>query len=117
MFDLQIEMATPYILHLLCFEIHEQILSDGTVPQLLDEGEASMLAAQLRAAGVESLAVRLLHSYRDPRHERRLWYLPSNELPDVPISLSSDVAAGLRASEEPWTAKLQISCLIRLAPG
>jgi N-methylhydantoinase A len=51
----------------LCFGVRERILYDGTVHQAL---EADDLARRLE--GAESVAICLLHSYRNPRHEALL---------------------------------------------
>ena len=47
-------------------------------------------------AGVESVAVCLLHAYVNPEHERRVGAILAEELPGVPVSLSSDVAPEFR---------------------
>ena len=53
-------------------------------------------AAVLRREGVESVAVCLLHAYVNPEHERRVGEILAEELPGVPISLSSEVAPEFR---------------------
>ncbi len=50
------------------------------------------VAAELRAAGVETVAVSYLHAYAAPGHERRTAELLREELPDVPVTISSDVS-------------------------
>ena len=54
------------------------------------------VAAALRDAGVESVAVCLLHAYVDPKHEQRVGAILAEELPGIPISLSSEVAPEFR---------------------
>ena len=53
-------------------------------------------AAILRREGVESVAVCLLHAYVNPEHERRVGAILAEELPGVPVSLSSEVAPEFR---------------------
>ena len=53
-------------------------------------------AAILRREGVESVAVCLLHAYVNPEHEQRVGEILAEELPGVPISLSSEVAPEFR---------------------
>ena len=48
------------------FELRERVGADGTVLEPLDPAEARAVAARLRADGVESVAVCLLHSYALP---------------------------------------------------
>src|SRR3954469_25005649 len=52
----------PLVPRRLRFEIGERLAADGEVLRPLDDAEAHALAAQLREAGVESVAVCLLHS-------------------------------------------------------
>src|SRR5262249_22288562 len=73
------------------FELAERIAAAGTVLKPRDEAEARALAARLGAAGVEAVAVCLLHAHLHPVHERRLGEILRDELPGIPVSLSSDV--------------------------
>ncbi|MBA3841837.1 MAG: hydantoinase B/oxoprolinase family protein [Actinobacteria bacterium] len=79
------------------FEIAERVHPDGSVEQELDDDACRALAAQLREAGVESIAVCLLHAHLYPGHEQRLGAILRAELPGVPVSLSSEV---LREQQE-----------------
>ena len=92
MFDLQIQLPEPLVPRHLCFGIGERILADGSISQPLDEAAVPALASQLVAESVEGLAICLLHGYRNPIHERLLKQLLEAELPDLPISISSDIA-------------------------
>jgi N-methylhydantoinase A len=56
----------------LCFEVAERVGPDGMPLLELTEEEANRVAAAVRAAGVEAVAVCLLHSYANPGHEERL---------------------------------------------
>jgi N-methylhydantoinase A len=69
--------------------------------------------AAARLAGVEALAVSLLHGYREPDAERRVAEELAELVPGVPISLSSDVAAEVREYERGSTTVLNAY----LAPG
>src|SRR5581483_8473763 len=62
----------------------------------LDNASVREAAAVLASAGVESVAVCLLHSYVNPEHERHVGAILSEELPGVPVSLSADVAPEFR---------------------
>ena len=64
---------------------------DGEVIVPLDEDEARERARQLREAGVDSIAVCLLHSYLNPAHEQRIKAILEEECPDTFISISSEV--------------------------
>ncbi len=74
----------------------ERLGPKGEVVTPLDDGSVRRAAEVLAAEGVESVAVCLLHSYVDPEHERRVGAILAEELPGVPVSLSSDVAPEFR---------------------
>jgi 5-oxoprolinase (ATP-hydrolysing) len=79
------------------FEVDERVLADGTVQSALDDADVRAVAARLRDAGVESVAVCLLHAHLYPEHERRVGALLREELLGVPVSLSSEI---LREQQE-----------------
>ena len=48
---------------------------------------------------MESIAVGLLHAFVNPAHERRVRDILAEELPDIPVSLSSEVSPEMREWE------------------
>ena len=75
-----------------CFEIDERILSNGEIAEPLNETSVRAAAQQIKAAGqIEAVAVNLLFSYVNPKHELRVREILEQELPDIPVSLSYDV--------------------------
>lgn len=75
-----------------CFEVDERIMADGSVLTPLDEDQVREMARGIREAGeIEALAVNLLFSYVNPAHELRLKELLTEELPEIPVSLSYEV--------------------------
>ena len=103
MYDLRWRKPPPLVPRRLRLEVRERMLADGTVEQPLDEGHVRALAEALRAAGVESVAVCLLHSYLYPDHERRLGAILAEELPEVAVSLSSAILREQREYERSAT--------------
>jgi len=95
LYDLSLEMPTPLIRRRQRWEVTERVLADGTVDRALDPDEVRRIARRMRRERVESVAICLLHAYRYADHERRVGELLAEELPDVPVSLSSDVAPEL----------------------
>jgi N-methylhydantoinase A/oxoprolinase/acetone carboxylase beta subunit len=85
------------------YEVNERITADGTVLRPLDAVEAREVAARLREDGVESIAVCLLHSYAFPSHEEELGAILREELPDVAVSLSSEILREQREYERSAT--------------
>ena len=77
----------------------------------LTHEEARRVAGELRAANLESIAVCLLHAHLYPEHERLLGEVLRAELPDVPVSLSSEI---LREQQEyERTATTAVNAYIR----
>jgi N-methylhydantoinase A len=65
----------------------------------LDEDSVRRAAREFAELGIEAVAVSLMHSYRDPRHEQRVRELIQAEHPDCFISISSDVIREYREYE------------------
>ena len=63
------------------FEIGGRIGPDGHELQPLDEGAVCAAARSIRAQGIGSIAVVLLHSYANPAHERRVAAILEEEVP------------------------------------
>ncbi|HXD96723.1 MAG TPA: hydantoinase/oxoprolinase N-terminal domain-containing protein, partial [Candidatus Acidoferrum sp.] len=91
MYDLLIDPPAPLVPRHLRFEVPERLLPDGSVLRPLDEAAARRVISQLVDAGVEALAICLLHAYLNPAHERRLAELVRQAAPHLAVSCSSDV--------------------------
>jgi N-methylhydantoinase A len=85
------------------FEITERIDAQGAVVTPLAEDEVAEIAAAIRAAGLETVAVSLLFSFLNDAHERRLGSLLRDMLPDVVVFLSCDVLPEIREFERAST--------------
>ncbi|HEX3722967.1 MAG TPA: hydantoinase/oxoprolinase family protein, partial [Nitrolancea sp.] len=73
-------------------EIDERVARDGAVIEPLDDAQVRALVDDLAADGVQSIAVSLMHAYRNPEHERRIGQIIQAEHPEITVSLSSRVA-------------------------
>jgi len=67
LFELAIRKPAP-LTHAVV-EIDERLAADGSVVRSLNRDQAVLALAQLRDQGCESIAVALLHAYRNPVHE------------------------------------------------
>ena len=106
-YDLQLEFAEPLIPNDLVFGINERTLATGKVVTDIDPDQVAKLAATLREQQIVSLGICLLNSYQNPQNERRLAELIRGHLPDLYISLSSEVAPQIR--EYPRTSTTAIN--------
>jgi len=103
MYDLFIDQPSPLVPRHLRLEVSERMLADGRVLTPLDPASARAAIERLRGAGVEALAICLLHAYRNPAHERALRDICAELLPGVPVSCSSDVVPEIREYERTST--------------
>ena len=103
LYDIFIEMPKPLVPRNLRMEVSERMGPDGAAETVLDKEELERQAAALQKAGVESVAIVLLHSYVNPSHEREALHLLSEKYPDLYLSASVDVAPEIREYERTST--------------
>jgi N-methylhydantoinase A len=84
-------------------EAVERVASDGSVVLALDEDAMRVQLRRLRDADVEAVAVCLINSFANPDHERAIGKILAEELPGIPVSLSSTVLPELREYERTIT--------------
>ena len=98
-YDLNIVLPEPLVPRYLRLTVPERLDNTGAVLRPLDEVAVRALIPLLRQEGVESIAVGLLHAFVNPAHERRIASILHEALPDVPVSLSSEVSPEMREWE------------------
>jgi N-methylhydantoinase A len=98
-YDLNIVLPEPLVPRYLRLPIPERLDNEGNVLLPLDIGAVRALVPVLRRERVESIAVGLLHAFVNPAHERRVRDVLAEELPDIPVSLSSEVSPEMREWE------------------
>lgn len=86
------------------FEVTERIDYLGRIVVPLDEAAVRLIAAKIRAQGYEAVAVGLLFSHKNALHEQRIRALLQETMPDLHVSLSSDVAPVIGEYERSATA-------------
>lgn len=104
MYDLRLRRPEPIAPRRRRFEIVERILSDGSVRQAPDGAEIRALAKTLLSQEIEAIAVCLMNAYLNPAHERIVGEVLRDELPGLPITLSSDISPEIREYERMSTA-------------
>src|SRR5580658_7621155 len=72
LYNLMPDLPVPLVPRGLCFGVDERVLFDGTVEQVLEVGNLREVRRKVEAAGAESVAICLLHSYQNDVHERLL---------------------------------------------
>ena len=123
-YDLNIALPEPLVPRHLRLTVPERLDNEGNILLPLDEAAVRALVPVLQREAVESIAVGLLHSFVNPLHERRIRDLLATALPDIPVSLSSDVSPEMRewerfstTSANAYVQPLMASYLKRLEAG
>ncbi|MEQ8842972.1 MAG: hydantoinase/oxoprolinase family protein [Acidimicrobiales bacterium] len=98
-YDLNIVLPRPLVERKDRFVVAERLNARGEVLVPFDEAGARDVIGRLRDGGYEAVAVGFLHSYRNPVHEQRFRDLLLAELPDIAVSISSEVSPQMREYE------------------
>ena len=96
MYDLTARRAEPLVPRNLRRTVRERVSWDGEVLVPLDPSSLDPILSTFEAYGVEMIAVALLHSYRNPSHERMVREYLKDRYPQYAVSLSSEVAPEVR---------------------
>jgi len=104
LYDVAWEKPPPLAPRHLRFEVAERIAADGAVIEALDRSSAADVAAAIRAAGVKSVAVSLINAFANPVHEQALARLFSALIPEVDVTIATDLSRQIREVERTSTA-------------
>ncbi|EYD77347.1 N-methylhydantoinase A [Rubellimicrobium mesophilum DSM 19309] len=96
-YDLNLVLPEPLIPRDHRFTLKERVDAGGNVLHPLDRADIEALAEKLQ--GFDSVAVGFLHSYLRPDHERLVREVLAEKLPNLSVSLSSDVSPQMREYE------------------
>ena len=96
MYDLTARRAEPLVPRNLRQTVRERVGWDGEVLVPLEPSTLDPILSTFEAYGVETIAVALLHSYRNPSHERMVREYLKGRYPQYGVSLSSEVAPEVR---------------------
>jgi N-methylhydantoinase A len=103
-YDLTIEKPPPLVPRSLRFTVPERVDVHGNVRLALDEDAVAVSVVALRDAGIEAVAICFLHSYVNPAHEQRAAAILKDAMPELNITLSSEVCPEIREYERTSTA-------------
>lgn len=98
MYNIQYKKPEPLMDRKHIYEIDERTTYDGKVLKEVNKDELDSLVQKLKREKYDAVAVCLLHSYRNPNHEREILEKITSEL-NIPVSLSSEIAREWREYE------------------
>ncbi len=120
-YDLNIVLPTPLIERRDRFVVPERINARGEVLVPFDDDAASAVIDTIETQGYGAVAVGFIHSYRNPAHEQRFRDMLIDRLPNVAVSISSEVSPQMREFERfntvcanAYVQPLMASYLVRL---
>ncbi|HYZ23610.1 MAG TPA: hydantoinase/oxoprolinase family protein, partial [Rhodopila sp.] len=102
-YDLYMDRPTPLVERDLRLEVPERLAADGSVLRPLDESAFPRLIEELKRHRIEAIAISFLHAYINPAHEQRARDILAAALPDLAITLSSEVCREIREYERTST--------------
>lgn len=107
-YDIYYEMRKSVVPPRMCGEIRERIDYKGNILTPLDTKQAqSAIEKLIKQQGVESIAVCLLFSFMNPKHEYEVKRLVQELYPEVAVSISTDVLPQIRESQRLCTTVAQ----------
>ena len=98
-YDLNLTLPAPLLTRGHRYVVNERMDANGKILIPLQKAEIDALAERLVQFGYDSIAVGLLHSYANDSHEKMIGRALTDRLPDVMISLSSEVSPQMREYE------------------
>lgn len=98
-YDLNLTLPLPLLPRNRRYTLRERIGASGKTLIPLVREDVVVLAEKVAEAGYESVAVGLIHSYLDPRHERLVREVLLEKIPGLAVSISSEVSPQMREYE------------------
>ena len=116
LYNLFMQKPRALIPRRLRFEVEERTGPQGEILTALNKEQVKELAQQLKRENVKAIAVALLFSYINRKHEREIGKILSQLLPKIHVSLSSEIAPEHREYER-TSATVVNAVLMPIASG
>lgn len=98
-YDLNLELPDPLLPRQMRHTVAERVDATGAILIPLARADIETVVDAIAEQSVESVAVGLIHSYLNDAHERLIRDVLAERLPDVMVSLSSEVSPQMREYE------------------
>ncbi len=95
-YDINLEKTDFLVSRDRALTINERMSASGDVLVQLDESQVPALVETLQTAGIEAVAICLLHAYANNQHEIKLRSLIQTACPQIAVSISSEVSPEAR---------------------
>lgn len=98
-YDLNLSLPEPLLARQMRYTVPGRMDASGNELLPLARADIEPVVAQIIAAGYESVAVGLIHSYLNDTHEKRVGEVLAEMMPDAMVSLSCEVSPQMREYE------------------
>ncbi|WP_298859877.1 hydantoinase/oxoprolinase family protein [uncultured Sulfitobacter sp.] len=98
-YDLNLTLPEPLLPRQMRYTVPGRMDASGNELLPLIRADIEPVVEQIKAAGYESVAVGLIHSYLNDAHERLIGEVLAEMLPDAMVSLSCEVSPQMREYE------------------
>ncbi len=98
-YDLNLNLPDPLLSREKRFIVPGRVDAKGDILIDLQRADVEAVVDRIASAGFESVAVGLIHSYLNPAHELLVREVLAEKLPDVSVSISSEVSPQMREYE------------------
>lgn len=106
MYNFRYQKPVPFVPRHLRFEVLERVNFQGHVLTPLDLSSLDAIADACRTAKVEAVAICFLHAYAYPKHEQTIATRLREKLPNVAVTISSEIIREWREYERTNTTVL-----------
>jgi N-methylhydantoinase A len=103
MYDLRYRKPPRLLDRAAIFEVRERLAADGSVVAELDHDSVAQAALGIKDGGFDAVAICLLHSYVNPKHEVEVRKHLLKALPGIDVVVSHEVAPEWREYERTST--------------
>jgi N-methylhydantoinase A len=98
-YDLNLNLPDPLLPRHMRFTVPGRVDANGQILKDLTRDDIEPVVDQIAKAGFESVAIGLIHSYLNPAHEELVREVLTARLPDISVSISSEVSPQMREYE------------------
>lgn len=98
-YDLNLNLPDPLLPRQRRFTVNGRIDANGKVLIDIDRAQVEAVVSDIAKGKFESVAIGLIHSYLNPTHEQLVREVLAEKLPDISISISSEVSPQMREYE------------------
>ncbi len=111
LYDMQWQKPPPLVPRSLRLEVDERMDAAGRPLRVPRRDQVEAAVRTLMAAGVEAIAICLLHAYENPAHERLVKEWVRAAAPDTPVSSSHEVLPEIKEFERTSTTVVNAGLL------